>query len=52
MKTLLTLLILLPLLPACNLMEGLHQFNPNYKNPIPLSSPWFDRLKAKKQATR
>jgi hypothetical protein len=35
-------------LSGCNLLEGLHQFNPEYRNPVPFSTPWFDRIKEKR----
>lgn len=25
---------------GCNLMEGLHQTNPRYENPVPFSNAW------------
>lgn len=28
---------------GCNLMEGVHQTNPNYRNPVPFSSNWWER---------
>lgn len=34
---------------GCNLMEGIHQFNPNYKRPVPFSSNWWELRKEKKE---
>lgn len=28
---------------GCDLMEGLHQTNPNYRRPVPFSSNWWER---------
>lgn len=28
---------------GCDLMEGLHQTNPNYRKPVPFSSNWWER---------
>lgn len=33
---------------GCNLMEGLHQFSPEYRNPVPFSTPWWDRVKERR----
>lgn len=34
---------------GCNLVEGLHQTNPNYKRPVPFSSNWWELRKEKKE---
>lgn len=36
------------LLTGCNLMEGTHQFSPDYKNPVPFSTPWWEKRADKK----
>jgi hypothetical protein len=46
---LLTLAIICVTTPSCNVMEGLHQFNPNYKNPVIFSDAWWNRKKEQKE---
>jgi len=30
---------------SCNLMEGINQTSPNYRNPLPFSTSWWDAVK-------
>ena len=34
---------------GCNLMEGMNQFDPNSKGPVPFSSAWWERRAEKKK---
>ena len=40
MKKILLILTIL-LMPACNLVEGLHKTSPFYKNPVIFSDNWY-----------
>lgn len=42
MKKLLLILTIL-LIPSCNIVEGIHQTSPFYKNPVIFSDNWYHK---------
>jgi hypothetical protein len=32
-------------LSGCDLLEGVHQTSPTYRNPLPFSTPWREAMK-------
>jgi hypothetical protein len=36
-------------LVGCNIMEGIHQTSPHYKEPVPFSDAWFAKRKNQKR---
>jgi len=34
---------------SCNLMEGINQTSPNYRRPVPFSTPWWDDIKIRQK---
>jgi hypothetical protein len=42
-------LLAVAVMAGCNLMEGLHQFSPEYRDPVPFSTPWWEKRREKKR---
>lgn len=34
---------------SCNFMEGINQTSPNYRNPVPFSTSWWDAVKIRQK---